>query len=361
MTLNNKSIEIALLGSYPPPYGGVSIHIQRLKEKLDEIGIITLVYDFSGKGGKKDNDVVLVNRSIKWLVKYFFTAKEKIIHSHFSDWRIRSIIGLMSFFKKKTIITIHGDSLKQSLDNHNWFKKQIIKFSLKHSSFIIAMNTNIEQLCLNIGVKPTCIAVIPSFIPPTLREDEINEIPQKTWDFIDTHTPIISANAFEIKFNKNEDLYGIDMCIDLCSELVIDFPDLGFIFCLPSIGNHKYYSKLKERIVEKGIQDKFLFVNKNYQFYPILMKSDIFVRPTNTDGDAISVREALHFNIPVVASDVVSRPKGTILFRNRNIEDFTFMVKRVLNDKNQYKKQLEELQIDNNAEKIIEIYKKFMK
>lgn len=353
----NKSIKIALLGSYPPPYGGVSIHIQRIKEKLDELGISTIVYDFSGGGVKKDSNIVSVNKPLQWLVKYFFTAKENRIHSHFSDWRPRSIIGFMSFFNKKTIITIHGDSLKKSLENHNWLKKQIIKFSLKHSSYIIAMNTNIKELCLSIGVKPTRISVIPSFIPPTLRKNEINEIPREVWDFIDLHSPIISANAFEIRFHEHEDLYGIDMSIDLCSELIKDFPNLGLIFCLPRIGDYEYYEKLKKTILDRGIQDKFLFINKNFQFYPILMKSDIFVRPTNTDGDAVSIREALYFNVPVIASNCVQRPRDTIIFKNRDNEDFLLKVKTVLNNIEEYKKQIELKENYNNFEKVLEIYK----
>jgi glycosyltransferase involved in cell wall biosynthesis len=38
------------------------------------------------------------------------------------------------------------------------------------------------------------------------------------------------------------------------------------------------------------------------------------LRPTATDGDAVSVREALHLGVPVVASDVVERPTGARVF-----------------------------------------------
>jgi hypothetical protein len=38
------------------------------------------------------------------------------------------------------------------------------------------------------------------------------------------------------------------------------------------------------------------------------------VRPSRSDGDALSVREALQAEIPVVASDVVQRPQGTLTF-----------------------------------------------
>ena len=40
----------------------------------------------------------------------------------------------------------------------------------------------------------------------------------------------------------------------------------------------------------------------------MLRLTDVLLKPTNTDGDAISVREALYLGVPVVASDVVERP-----------------------------------------------------
>ena len=46
------------------------------------------------------------------------------------------------------------------------------------------------------------------------------------------------------------------------------------------------------------------------------------VRPTNTDGDALSIREAMYFKISVIASDVTTRPENTIIFKNRDLDDF---------------------------------------
>src|SRR5947209_1579274 len=50
----------------------------------------------------------------------------------------------------------------------------------------------------------------------------------------------------------------------------------------------------------------------------LMGKSDVFVRPTFRDGDAISVREALTLGVPVVASRVGNRPDGAVLFEVGN-------------------------------------------
>jgi glycosyltransferase involved in cell wall biosynthesis len=50
------------------------------------------------------------------------------------------------------------------------------------------------------------------------------------------------------------------------------------------------------------------------QALAIVATSDLFVRPTLADGDAISVREALALGRPVVASDVGTRPRNVSTF-----------------------------------------------
>lgn len=362
MRKKEANSKIALIGSYPPPYGGIAVHIQRLKGQLmKKWGYDCVVYDLGKQGELPEKNIIRIKSVKTWLPKCLFTAKEDVIHLHDPDWRLRAIMGLMGLLGKKTVISIHGASLADSLKGDGWFRRHIIKFTIRHTSFIIALNPKIKELALSLGVKPERIEVIPSFISPSIREEEVAEIPQEIWDFIDSHKPVISANAFKIAFYNNEDLYGIDMCIDLCANLKKDYPQIGFVFCLPDIGDYDYFNKMKQQIKRKGIENNFFFQTKPCQFYPILMKSDVFVRPTNTDGDSVSLREALYFKILTIASDVVSRPEGTILFRSRNSGDFTSKVKNALRDYGKYKKRLEKVKQENNFDKIIKVYQKLSK
>ena len=346
---------IVQVGSYPPPIGGISVYIKRMKDVLDSKGIENQVWDYSNF--KKTEKNIL---NIRFpLVPFFYAIRKDVdlIHYNICGTESKNYIGFLNrylFKNRKKVITIHGDCM--GLFDKN--RKLIIK-SLNSFDAIICVKSNDKEYLLKHGISSD-IYEIPAFIPPIKHEEEIEEISKKIWDFIKRHKPIISANASKIAFYNSQDLYGIDMCIDIIANLKRDYPQIGLVFCLPEIKDYKYFKRINEIIVKKNIKDNILFYTSPCQFYPIVMKSDIFVRPTITDGDAVSIREALYFKIPTVASDAVSRPEGTIFFRNRNIEDFTLMVKKVLNDKNQYKKQLEELHINNNAEKIIEIYKKFM-
>ena len=358
MNKDNIKLKIALIGSYPPPYGGISVHISRLKEKIKDKGYECVVYAPRTHKKGVEKNVKRIKSVKRWMFRYFFHAEEDIIHQHNPSWQMRIMMGLMGLLGKKTIVSIHGESLRDSLKEGSSLKKETIKFALRHTPYIIVLNPKTKELVLSLQVKPERVKVIPSFIPPVIKEEEIAQIPNEAWHFIKTHTPIIAANAFKIKFYNDYDLYGIDMCVDLCANLKNDYPEIGLVFSLPDIGDYEYFQELNNRIVRKGIEGNFLFVTRPYPFYPILMNSDVFVRPTNIDGYGISIAEAIYFKIPALASDVCVRPEGTILFKSRDTNDFTAKVKDVLENYKQHKRRLDGVNLENYFEKIIEIYQR---
>jgi len=349
-------MKIALIGIYPPPYGGISIHIQRMAEVLKSRGFDYTVYDISGIAKNKEN-VVCINKPLRWLLKYILFGKEDIMHYHSSGWLLRIIIGLASMLGKKTIVSIHGSSLGDSLKNTTWLRRKVLVFALRHTSFIIADNEDIKEFALSLGVNSKKVLVIPAFIPPVVKEEDYLKVPPRIWDFIKSHKPVIAANAWRIVFYKGIDAYGLDMIVELVDRLKNEYPKVGVVFCLPQIGDEEYFANLNQEIKERGLNEHILFITEPLdEIYPIWQKSGIFVRPTITDGDALSVREALYFKTPVVTSDAVPRPKGVTLFKNRDIDSFTAKVEEVVVDYARFKEELEFIEVDNGTNKILEVY-----
>lgn len=351
-------MKIALVGTYPPPYGGRSIHIQRLKKRLEEDGVACSIYEDSGVL-KKENNVIIMKSVSAWLIGQFLYGTEDVIHCHNYSPKLLILFSLLSILKgKRVIFTLH--SFRYSPKDFDLWYKFAFWLATRGKVYFITVGPEIKENIVSLGVKPEYVEVIPSFVSPAIREEEIAEIPQEVWSFMASHSPVISANAFKIVFYNNQDLYGIDMCIDLCANLKKDYPQVGLVFSLPDIGNYEYFEKMKQRIVKKGIENNFLFQTKPCQFYPILMKSNVFVRPTNTDGYGVSIVEAICFDVPAIASDVCPRSEGTILFKSRDADDFTLKVKDVLNNYVQHKKKIANIELENNIEKIVKIYKSLM-
>ena len=368
-------MKIDIIGSYPPPYGGISIHIKRLSEHLNEVGIKHTIYDTAALLStntplRKGGNVVPITSPIKWALKYLFFSNSDIVHLDAAgDWKLRLYSGLVIGLirRKKVVITNNGSDLVWPYaisclrkPDSSFSAKLITKlviYSHKRASFIICVNPDIRELMLSLGVRPERTEIVPAFIPPVVKKEDITRIPQEVLDFIESHTPVISAGAFRINFYNGQDIYGIDMCIELCANLKSIYPQIGLVFCVPNIGDYDYFSKMKREIRDKNIENNFLFITQPLdEVYPIWQKSDIFVRPTVSDGDAVSLREALYLKTPSVASDVVPRPEGTILFKNRNMEDFVVRVKMAWDNYDYYKSKVESLEVENGLNKILEVY-----
>ena len=75
---------------------------------------------------------------------------------------------------------------------------------------------------------------------------------------------------------------------------------------------------------------------------------DFFVRNTSTDGDALSVKEALFLGVPTICTDVVDRPKGVMLFKYCDRDSF----ENCLMDKKK-----DNVAIENGAEQIVQLYR----
>lgn len=349
-------LKVTLVGVYPPPIGGVSIHIQRLMAGCLENGIQCAVVDVS-RSLKKVPDVLNILRISDWPRILF--SKPDIVHIHTTNlnWFIPSFFRCLTMMKgARLVLSLHA--LRHEPEEFSSPGRRMMKAMVKSATRVIAVNPEIKEKLVALGAAPEKVSIIPAYLPPAIKEEEIGEVPPEVWTFMAGHSPVISANAYAVTKFNGQDLYGIDMCIDLCAALKKDYPKIGIVFCLPSIGERDYFNELKRRTAEKGIEKNFLFQTKPCQFYPVLMKSDIFVRPTNTDGDAVSLREALYLKVPSVASDAAPRPAGTVIFKSRNIDDFIARVKKVWENSSEYKVRLESLELPDVLNEILAIYRR---
>ena len=227
---------------------------------------------------------------------------------------------------------------------------------------IICVNPETINDLMREGVAKNKLIYIPAYLNPIEDKEDTKKIPKSVWEFIEGNEVLISANG-AIRFYNNEDLYGLDMLIELIKRLKTKEKNIKLLFCVlsvetQSIEERRYYNKLKDRITELGLEDKImLFEVKETEFYPILKKSDIFIRPTNTDGYGVSIAEAIYYNVPSLASDVCERPEGTILFESRNQEDLTEEIIQLIGNYSEEKEKVKKIEVKDYFDELYKVYK----
>jgi glycosyltransferase involved in cell wall biosynthesis len=348
-------MKIIHVGKYPPPYGGVSVHIQRLTEFLLANNQDTLVINTSWVKTIK-NHVIAMNEC-KTFFYLLFRAKKAIVHFHIFTLKLIFFIYLVAW-KHKVIISFHNERFPDLIQSKGKFIFFAIIWMLKKMDRIIMSNTRCAQWAESLLPKEK-ICLLPAFIPPLqslpLELDPILHLRKK-------HRYIIASNAWKISFWKNQDLYGIDILIEMMNHLVNRGKmDVILIFLLSHIGEESYLLKMQDKIKEHRLKERFIFITEPLPEASSLWNiSDLVIRATNTDGNSVSVLEALHSGIPVLASDCVERPGAVQLFKNRDLDDLIEKVQQILVHLEFYKNKVKLFKITNNAQSFLDLYKKLI-
>lgn len=306
----------------PPPYGGISVHVQRVIIQLE----------------KQDNKVVFVDCLKGYKSKFIFFyfdlflkilkfRPNVLIYNTISlhKWPIEFslLVFLKLFFKFEFINVNHVNRFLGSL---NKTQKKLFKFLFKFVNKQIFVGKPNFDSFENAGININCNYSIESSFLPIFNNEQI--LPQDLLEFIKNKTVIV-ANASKYELFNGADLYGLDLIVKSVNQLKNKYPNLVVVFAVSS-----YDLGIKD--LQKIINDNqtFYFL-KNYKhpIWPLIKKADIFIRPTRTDGGfSISLEEALHFGVRSIASDVCERPCATILFKDGSVKDLTTKIEFILNE-----------------------------
>lgn len=330
--------KIYIIGSTPPPIGGVTVHVQRLLHNLRLRGIETYIIELNNTTG--------FTGAIKKCLLLFRT-RGNIYHIHLSNNYVKFIlVFFLRAFSQRVIVTYH------SLRKVNLLEKILIKLTIKLSNFIIGVGPEITANLDDLQSSKKIVTISP-FLPilPSEKKPFSNTYEYK-------QEIILAVNAYRLILENGEDIYGIKDSIMLLNQLIPEFPDIKLKIFLGDIGDCHFYQELIELVNDLKLSKKVSFIiGENLMDY--FNEIDIFLRPTTTDSYGISIAEALEFRVPSIASNVCKRPKGTILFEKKNPKDLYEKVVYVIENYDLVKMHCDSLdEGQENLIKIIDIYKK---
>lgn len=300
--------------------GGVSIHVQRLTEALDVRKFNYALIDYKKIGVKNT---------------CFFLIKHKgVVHIHVTHPILLLILLTASKLTgSKCIFTFHAD-----FDRFSGWKKLAVKAAVRYADVPILINHRSYEACRKINRNAL---FIPAFIPPYVENTIQPEIVNIITELKGKGKTIVSTNASRLSFDRyGNDVYGIGFLADFFREekqyaLIISDPKGAY----------------RQHIKETG--DNIIFIDYPHPYYQLLKLIDIFVRNTSTDGDALSVKEALYLNKKVLCSDSVDRPSGVTLFSYSNRQSFEDALLKVRKTRTQ-----DDNQVRDCSPEIIDLYRK---
>lgn len=303
----NQSIDI--IGPYPPPYGGISVHIFRIERILKANNIPYRIYNHGFVSG---SNVFATNKSILWYLSYLLKEKASLIHFHqFFSFHYLYFFVLSRFFKSKLIVTIHEEKIL----SQNRVVRSILLFFIRRSKLhlLISVSKKLSDYLHDHGISNLWL---PAYVPPIHAHADKLQLPGNKQFFI--------YSIWKLEKSIAAKIYNVELAFSLLSKIKHEYHML-FLIGSKNESDQEYLNQL---INEYGVGDSIIVLFE-HQLVDYLPGSKFLLRTNNEDGYGVSIQEALDLRVPAIASDVCVRPKGTILFKKNDLQDLVTKVSNI--------------------------------
>jgi glycosyltransferase involved in cell wall biosynthesis len=315
-------MRVLLVGDYPPPHGGVAVHVQQLHEYLRGRGVEAVVLDI-GKGGRPAPDVIPARTPTLFGTRLAGYLREGwTVHLHTSgnnpkSWMVAALAGVRAP-RAPRVITLHSGLLPDYLAA-SVSRRAFARVALAGYSRVVAVSEGVREALLRCGIPEEKLVVYPAFCASQVRPGPAT--PEIQVARARRQTLLAMAH-------HPSPVYGRALMFRALRRLADELPGVGLAVFGPGTRSQEFLRDAHDTGVGELLED--MGEMEHSRALALIARCDAFIRPTTHDGDSISVREALTLGVPCVASDVCSRPHGTYTFQAGNAEDLANQLHRAL-------------------------------
>ncbi|MFL6256894.1 MAG: glycosyltransferase family 4 protein [Pyrinomonadaceae bacterium] len=296
-------LRVLLIGPYTPPRGGVQAHVAALREYLLRQGVACEVIDMS-PNRRSDGAGVYGPSSGLDVARLLLTLRYDVAHMHVGG-RLHTRLAALALLAglvpgRKAVLTFHSGGYPSSPEGRAAGPRSLRGYALRSLDRIVAVNEEIAAWFRQVGVPAERIRLISPYAlpaaPPAL------EPPEPLRSFMRQHHPLlVSVGGLEREYDPLLQLEAL-------GRLREKFPGAGLVL----VGAGSLQAELRRRADEKPYGEHVLLCGdvEREVALRVIADSDLMLRTTLYDGDSIAVREAVHFGVPVVATDRAPRPAG---------------------------------------------------
>lgn len=290
-----------LIGTFPPPLGGVSVfcgrRYQQLKSKGDSVRFVNVSSRFKS--------LILL---FYYSVRYRFSDVTYELNS--SNIIILLLIWVLGI-SKKTVFIDHNSS-RRVLSNR--FHTVVLNLLSVKFRGIKVVNCDLKgNYRSDVAYK---VSVLSPFLPPSKLELEIStrQLTPLLNNVINSpERRVILTSAWRPVDTANEpDLYGIVDSLHIYQQLIETYPSYVFVLMIGEMDDSALSNQVKLISEQLNRYNNFYFVTGGLSQLALLPKTKVLLRLTKTDGDSVSINEALYFGSSVVCSNVVTRPSAAV-------------------------------------------------
>ena len=324
-------MKILQIGCLPPPPGGVSVHVARLAHYLSIRGHQVSVVETIDRHLRKCAPAgvpcytrmgILSGLHAPSLACDLFQAN--LIHLHTSATaglaRERALLRVLRVFHKPVVWTVHGGAFVQIISQREHADN--FRDAARWAKCVVFVNERQKAAAeMTLGDKPgTNMLVIPAFIPPP---DAPNDPPPAPRPRPGEPFRVLAMGSWMLT-------YGFDLALDALAKLQDVNVRLTLLAYDFGYADASWRSIHLARARHARLESRFTEESACNDVGMLYRTHHAFLRPTRTDGDAVSVREAMCFGLPVIASDAAPRPEGCLIHKANDAESLASCLRSLI-------------------------------
>jgi glycosyltransferase involved in cell wall biosynthesis len=325
--MRTDALKLLLVGPYPPPHGGISVHVATAHRMLAGAGVACRVLDVArGAAPAKRRGAWRSGLSLAGGLRRH-ARRGWTPHLHANGHSARSWLqilgcGLAGRAAPARLLTLHSGLLPGHLETGGAAARGLARRALAAYDRVLCVNAEIRDAVAALGVPRERLAIAPAYLPIGAVR---GEVPEALGGWLDGHRPLLSTALF---FRPE---YGFDLLLEALERVRRARPELAGLGCLV-LGDGEGAPAVERALVERGFEGWVRLTGDvpHELCLTLIGRSDLFVRPALADGDALSVSEALALGVPVVASDAGARPPGATRFRSGDAGDLAARIEETL-------------------------------
>jgi glycogen(starch) synthase len=313
-----------LAGFYPPPFAGECVHVQQLAGLIRSKGLPVEIVNLNRRAAPSDEYWLPTGRLSFGRILWRRLQAASVLHLHTNghsgkSWMLILGSGLVARLRgARAILTLHSGLVPAYLARCGRLGRFLAGLAVRQYARVVCVNPDIRDALASLGTA-TPLEVIAAYLPSASSAEVVDSDRR----FLESRSPVLLVVAG----GDVDPEVGLIVALASLKTLVTRYPTIAAVLIGWRVG-----PRTIPLIQQLGLENHALCLGEvtHERCLSLMRAATVVVRSTYADGDAITVREALDLGIPVVASDVVRRPPGAVLFKTGDDGDLSRKLIQVL-------------------------------
>ena len=345
-----QKTKILLIGSFPPPYHGSAIYLNKLSKKLaQENDLQVFIIDTSDKRHDLKNlgrlnliNVVTAVKSILKLICFLLSKKPDIVYIPISQNKLAYLrdgifIAISKIMDKKVLIHLHGSYFLDFYKGLGKFYKKFIDLTIKSVDGAIVLGQKLRYIFEH-WLPAEKVFVLPNFIEWNLRSynfdrNKNNKVTNITY----------LGNLLESKgiFDLLEAIKIVKASVD--SKFIVNIAGQFSNDSTTGLSLEEHMVRFKSYLIELADVVNYIGeIREEKDKYELLKNTDIFVFPSwyRVEGQPLVILEAMSCGCPIISTRGVGVIDETVidgvnglLVEKRNVEKLAEAILKLIKDR----------------------------